>query len=193
MKNILALNLGSGTITFIVIAVIVVFLVLFVISIYNKLVVLRENVRNAMSQIATQIESRWDVITNLIGATSKYSEHEANTLREVIGMRTGVNRNSSASEVIKDDQLFQQAMDRINVVVESYPNLKADSLYINTMNNIDKYENNVRNARMIFNDTVTKYNREILMFPKNIFAGIFGFHQEEYFKHSESKANMPQW
>lgn len=103
MKNILALNLGSGTITFIVIAVIVVFLVLFVISIYNKLVVLRENVRNSMSQIATQIESRWDVITNLIGATSKYSEHEANTLREVIGMRTGVNRNSSASEVIKDD------------------------------------------------------------------------------------------
>lgn len=108
-------------------------------------------------------------------------------------MRTGINRNSSAAEVLKDDQLFQQAMDRINVVVESYPNLKADSLYINTMNNVDKYENNVRNARMIFNDSVTKYNREILMFPKNIFAGMFGFQQEVYFKNSETKADMPQW
>ncbi|MFM1533848.1 LemA family protein [Helcococcus ovis] len=193
MKNILALNLGGGTITLIVIAMVVVFLILYLISVYNKLIALRENVRNSMSQIATQIESRWDVITNLIGATSKYSEHEAKTLREVIGMRTGINRNSSAAEVLKDDQLFQQAMDRINVVVESYPNLKADSLYINTMNNVDKYENNVRNARMIFNDSVTKYNREILMFPKNIFAGMFGFQQEIYFKNSETKADMPQW
>ncbi|MFM1515585.1 LemA family protein [Helcococcus ovis] len=193
MKNILALNLGGGTITLIVIAMVVVFLILYLISVYNKLIALRENVRNSMSQIATQIESRWDVITNLIGATSKYSEHEAKTLREVIGMRTGINRNSSAAEVLKDDQLFQQAMDRINVVVESYPNLKADSLYINTMNNVDKYENNVRNARMIFNDSVTKYNREILMFPKNIFAGMFGFQQEVYFKNSETKADMPQW
>lgn len=172
---------------------IILLLAVFVISIYNKLVYRREYVRNAMGNIAAAIESRWDALTNLISATNKYSEHEASVLKDVTSQRTRVSNTSSPSEIERDETLFNQAMGRINVVAENYPNLKADQVYTNTMNSLNQYEDTVRKSRMIFNDTVTKYNRDILSFPTSIIAGIFGFRQEEYFKNTESKQDMPTW
>ena len=76
---------------------------------------------------------------------------------------------------------------------ESYPDLKALEVYQTTMGNIDKYEMALKNSRMIYNDTVTRYNREIKVFPAVIIAGFLGFREEEYFKSSESKQEMPTW
>ncbi len=173
--------------------VIIVMIVLWVISVYNKLISQREFVRNSMGNIAAQIESRWDAVKSLIEAAKKYSSHEAETLTGITAMRAKVDRTSDPGAVEKDDNLFERAMSQINVVAENYPDLKADRVYIQAMEGVDKYENNVRQARMVYNDTVTKLNRQVQQFPSSIIAGIFGFSQEEYFQSSSDKRDMPQW
>lgn len=178
---------------YIIILIIIAVIAMWAISTYNNLVKEREMVRNSMGQIAAQIESRWDALSSLISATKKYSDHEAEVLENVTAQRSGISKNSNPNDVEKDDNIFSDAISKINVVAESYPDLKASSVYNTTMNKIDEYENNVRHSRMIYNDTVTKLNRAILTFPNSLVAGMFGFHQEEYFSSSESKQNMPSW
>lgn len=192
MKN-LVFAIGAGTIGLIVILALLVMIGLYVMNTYNSLVSMREFVRNSMGNIATQIESRWDALKSMIDATKKYSEHESQVLQDITASRSGVNKNSSAADVKKDDALFEQAISRLNVVVENYPQLKANDLYIKTMDNIDKYENNVRMSRMVYNDTVTKLNRTIQQFPSSIVASMFGFTQSDYFQNTESKKDMPTW
>ena len=178
---------------FIIIGILIVLILIFAVSTYNKLVSQREFVRNAMGNIAAQIESRWDALSNLIEATKKYSDHESKLLTEITSMRAGVSSTSSAADVENDDELFTKAVGRINAVAENYPDLKASDVYMKTMDSVNIYEDKVRMSRMMFNDSVTKYNRQILQFPSNIFAGLFGFTQEEYFKNTESKKEMPKW
>ena len=176
-----------------VILIIIVLIGLWAISVYNKMISQREFVRNSMGNIAAQIESRWDAVKSLIDATKKYSSHEAETLTGITAMREKVDRTSDPASVEKDENLFKKAMNQINLVAENYPDLKADRVYTQAMEGIDKYENNVRQARMVYNDTVTKLNRQIQQFPSSIVAGMFGFSQEAYFQNSSDKRDMPQW
>lgn len=168
-------------------------LILFFISTNNKLVRSREAVKNAMGQIATNIESRWDALSSLISATKQYSEREAETLMDITRARSGITPAASPEDVAKDDELFSRALQGLNVVIENYPELKASGLYQSAMESIDKYENNVRMSRQIFNDTVTMYNRQLKVFPTNIIAGMLGFTEEEYFTATETKVDMPSW
>lgn len=177
----------------IVIIVIIVALVGWGIGLYNKMIGQKEMVSNAMAQISAQVESRWDALTNLISATTKYQTHESETLTNIVQARAGVDRNSSVQDVEKDDAAFAQAMRTIDVVVEQYPDLKAAGVYQTTMASVNTYENNVRQARMVFNDTVTKFNRLIKTFPNSLVAGMTGFKEEDYFESSEEKQEMPQW
>lgn len=172
---------------------IVAVLAIWVIKSYNGLVGLRELVRNAMGQIAANVESRWDALKSLIDATKKYSAHEAETLEKIVKARSGINSGSTATEVEKDQDMFTQAMSRLAVVVEAYPDLKANELYLNTMDKIHIYEQDVKNARMVYNDTVTRFNRALLVFPTVLIGRLLGFTEFDYFKNSESKAEMPSW
>lgn len=189
----MGLSSGFGSIFIVLLLAVVVLVVFWGISVYNRLISSREFVRNSMGNIAAQIESRWDAVRSLIDATKKYSSHEANALTDITAMRAKVDRTSDPSTVERDDALFEQAMGQINVVVENYPDLKADRVYTQAMQGIDKYENNVRQARMVYNDTVTKLNRQVQQFPSSIVAGMFGFSQEAYFQSSDTKSEMPQW
>lgn len=173
--------------------VLVIILVLWVIGVYNRLVQLRERVHNGMSQIAAQVESRWDALTNLIQATKNYQNYEGSTLQNVIEARRPLSPTSSVEEVERDNVQFAQALRSINVVAEQYPDLKASNIYEKTMDSVNQYENQVRHSRMVYNDTVTRYNQEIKMFPGNLVANATGFTEENYFKGSEEKAEMPQW
>ncbi|SDB84453.1 LemA protein [Pelagirhabdus alkalitolerans] len=179
-----------GLILFILLAVVLVF---WAISTYNQLIRAREFVRNSMGQIAAQVESRWDALQNMIEGTKQYAEYEAETLESITSQRASLGQNASVSEVNKDDQLFNQAMGRLMAVGESYPDLKASSVYQETLKNVDRYEQQVRQSRMIFNDTVTKYNRIIQSVPSNIIASLFNFTKESYFENTETKTEMPSW
>lgn len=176
-----------------IILIIIVIIVGYLIFTYNGLVKLREMVDNAMGQIATNVESRWDAVQNLISATQQYSQAEADILRDITQARSGIRPNSSPEQVEKDEELFSQALRSINVVAENYPQLRQSELYQTTMNSVNEYENNVRMSRQMYNDTVTRFNREIKVFPKNLLAGPMGFEEQEYFQSSRQKQDMPQW
>lgn len=176
--------------TIIVIAVVAV-LVLWVISVQRKLVSAEEIVKNAMSQIGVQQSSRWDALTGLVELLKSYNEHEYNTLKDVIAARSNIGSNSSASEAQAQEDLIGKVMMRLNVVAEQYPDLKADSMYVNTMNSVNTYENQVRMSRMTYNDSVTRYNRMIRQIPDSIVASIFRFTEKDYLKEVAAKADMP--
>ena len=151
---------------------VVVLLGLWLMSSYNKLIRLREMVKNAMGQIAANVESRWDALKSLIDATKKYSAHEAETLEKVIQARGSVNSSSSVKDIEADDNMFTQAL---------------------SMDKIDEYEQDVKNSRMIYNDTVTRFNRTMLVFPVVLISRMMGFTEYEYFKNTEEKAAPPSW
>lgn len=166
---------------------------IFLILTYNKLVQQRELIRNAMGQIAAQIESRWDLVSNLIQTAKQYSEHEANLLRDIAVSRSTIGKEADVAEVNQDDRSFNRALGHIMAVAEQYPELKADGVYKHAMTEIKNTEEHVRYARMAYNDCVTKYNRICLTFPSSIAAFLLRFKEGEYFQHQEIKSGMPQW
>ncbi len=168
-------------------------LVLWAVGGYNSLVSSREMVRNAMGQIAAQVESRWDAVQNLIDAAKQYASFEAGTLEEITRQRAALGTAPTVGQVEKDDSLFSSALSRLVALAENYPQLRTSEVYQNAMTAVDKYENNVRQSRMLYNDSVTRYNRTIQQVPTNILAGMFGFAQEGYFQNTAEKAQVPSW
>lgn len=178
---------------YIIILVIVGAIAVWGVGIYNSLITLRERVENAKAQIAAQIESRWDTIKSLIDATKQYSRHEAETLEGVTEKRASVGSTSTINEMENANREFNSVLGRLMAVSENYPDLKASNVYQSTMNSINRFEENVRSSRMIYNDVVTRYNRQTRIFPSSIIAGIFNFEQKNYFEATEEKQEMPSW
>ena len=166
-------------------------LVFWIISAQRSFVVLDENINNAMSQIGVQLSSRWDALTSLLDLTKGYAEHEYKTITESIKERRSITKDSSPDEVSKQENIISEAMGKIMAVAESYPELKADGTYIKTMDAVNQYENMVRTSRLIYNDSVTKLNRAIRMFPASMIASVLGFSKRDYLDAADEKANMP--
>ena len=174
--------------TLIIVAIIVVLLLSWIISVQRRLVAMDENINNAMSQIGVQLSSRFDALTALLDLTKGYAAHEATTLIETIKSRRSViTATSTPQDVLKQEGV----MGRISMVAERYPELKANENYTKCMNAVDSYEKMVRTSRLIYNDSVTKLNREIRMFPVSLLAAPFGFHARDYLEAVEEKADMP--
>ena len=150
-----------------------------------------ENINNAMGQIGVQLSSRWDALTALLDLTKGYAEHEYKTLSDTIKMRTSISSASSADDVNKQENILTEAMGKIMAVAEGYPELKANENYIKTLDSVNQYENLVRKSRLIYNDSVTKLNREIRMFPTSIAAGILHITSRDYLEADDKKADMP--
>lgn len=178
--------------SFIAIIVIAAVIVLWVISTQRRLVVLDENISNAMSQIGVQLSSRFDALTALLDLTKGYAKHESETLIETIKSRRSViTAKSTPDDVVRQEGIISEALGRIAMVTEQYPELKANQTYIKTMDAVQTFENMVRTSRLIYNDSVTKLNREIRMFPVSLIAGILGFNQRDYLEEQASKVDMP--
>lgn len=184
--------MGVGIIFVVIIAVVIIF-VIWAISVYNSFITLRERVSNAKAQIATQIESRWDAVSNLISATKQYEKHESEVLENITEKRASLGRDSSMAEIEENDAQLNNVVGRLIAISEEYPDLKASEVYQSTMESVNKFEDNVRHARMIYNDVVTRFNRQLKQFPTNIIGGMFKFEEQAYFEQSEGKAAMPSW
>ena len=170
---------------------IIVILVLWIISAQRSLVAMDENINNAMSQIGVQLSSRWDALTSLLDLTKGYAEHEYKTITETIKSRRAITRDSSPNDVTAQENIIADAMGKIMAVAENYPALKADGTYIKTMDSVNQYENMVRTSRLIYNDSVTKLNRAIRMFPTSLIANMLGFSIRTYLEAVNEKADMP--
>lgn len=176
----------------IIIALLVVLLAGWVMSTQRRLVVMDENINNAMSQIGVQLSSRFDALTALLDLAKGYAAHESQTLIETIKSRRSViTAKSTPQDVLRQEGVISEALGRISMVAERYPELKADKGYAKCMDAVDSYEKMVRTSRLIYNDSVTKLNREIRMFPVSLIAGMLGFRQRDYLEAREDKADMP--
>lgn len=175
----------------IILIVLLVILVLWAISLQRKLVVLDENVNNAMSGIGVMLSSRWDALVALLDLTKGYAEHEYKTLQDVVAARSAISGKSSAKDVDAQENVITQTLGKIMAIAESYPELRANENYIKTMDSVNQYESTVRKSRLVYNDCVTKLNREIRMFPASIIAGMLGFSSRDYLEAEEGKSQMP--
>ena len=177
--------------TVIIIIAIVAILVLWVISVQRKLVKHEEICKNGLSQIGVQQTSRWDALKALAELTKGYSDYEYKTMTDTIAQRRPITANSTSADANAQENLFTQALSHLNVVVEKYPELKANENYIKTMDAVNTYTNQVRMSQMVYNDSVTKFNQLIRQFPDSIVASLFHFVSRDYLQVNEQKTEMP--
>ena len=179
-------------ITIFIAIVVIVFLALWVISCQRRLAVMDENVNNAMAQIGVQLSSRFDALTTLLDLTREYAAHEPQTLIETIkSCRSVITAASTPNDVLKQECVISEALNRISMVAERHPELKANENYARYMNAVDSYEKMTNTSRLIYNDSVTKLNRELRMFPSSLLGVVFGFRQRDYLEAVEANTDMP--
>ena len=175
-----------------IVIIVVVLLVLWGISVQNKLVRSDELCKNALKQINVQQVSRYDALQALVKLTREYASYEAETLQKVIAERKVTSSAvPTVAEVDANEAALRDIGAKLIAVAERYPEFKADENYRQTMQSIEKYEENVRLSRMTFNDTVTAFNREVRMFPASVIAGLLGFTPREYLAEDTSKKDYP--
>ena len=178
--------------TFIIVIALVVLLVLWVISIQNKLVKSDEICNNALKQINVQQISRYDALQALVKLTREYAGYEAETLQKVVEARKITSSPvPTAAEINANEQALSEIAARLIAVAEAYPELKANQNYQDTMHSIKEYEENVRLSRMTFNDTVTRFNQQVRVFPASLVASMLGFAKREYLAEDVSKKDYP--
>ena len=182
------------TIIIIAVVALVVLLIMWVISVQNKLVKADEISKNALKQINVQQMSRYDAIKALVKLAREYAGYEGETLQKVIAERKITSSpNPTVADINANERALSGLTAQVTAVAEQYPQLKANEGYLNTMKDIKAYEENVRLSRMTFNDTVTKFNNQARMFPGSLVASMLGFAPKEYLADDVSKADFPDF
>ncbi|MDD5039283.1 MAG: LemA family protein [Dehalococcoidales bacterium] len=159
-------------------------LVLWFIAAYNGLVRLRNQVKNAWAQIDVQLKRRFDLIPNLVETVKGYMQHERATLEAVTNARSMVQKVTGASvgERAKAEGELGNALSRLLVVVERYPELKANQNFLALQEELTSTENKISFSRQFYNDSVLRYNNQTQMFPSNLVANMTGFKASEFFE-----------
>lgn len=174
-----------------IILAILVILAFLVMSVYNGLVTMRNRVKNAYSQMDVQMKNRADLIPPLVETVKGSAGHERGTLEAVIKARQQVVNATTPEEAMEANNQLSGALSRLMVVVEQYPDLKANANFQKLMDELKDAEEKIRYSRQFYNDTVQNYNTRIQVFPANIIAGMFGFAAERFFEISESERRAP--
>ena len=167
---------------------------------YNTMVSKEEAVSAAVGNLQTAYQKRADLIPNLVATVKNYAEYESGTLTAVVEARAKATQVTLDAENLTEENLkaFQAAQDemsgalsRLLATVEQYPDLKANQNYLDLQSQLEGCENGIANARRQFNETVQDYNTFIRMFPTNLIAKLFGFHQKPYFEASQDAEKAP--
>ena len=174
----------------IIILVIVVILLLAIIGMYNGLVLARNKVKNAWSQIDVQLQRRFDLIPNLIESVKGYMAHEEGVLTKVTELRSSWANATTVSEKAALDDELTGALKTIMAISENYPDLKANQNFSELQEELRNTENKFAYARQFYNDSVTMYNTKLQVVPTNIIAGMFNFKEEELFKTDSEEARQ---
>ncbi len=167
--------------TFITIAVIGAVILLWIITTQRKLVMLDENINDAMNQIGVQLSCRFDAMTALLEYSKEYAKLESELLIELVqSQRNMITAKSTPDEVMQQEGIIVIALSSIVMAAEKYPELKKNQTYRKTLDAVQTFDNMVRTSCFIYNGSVTKLNREIRMFPVSIISRMLGFRQREY-------------
>lgn len=177
------------------IAVIVIILVLIGVMLvpsYNKFVTAEENVNQSYAQVENQLQRRLDLIPNLVNTVKGFASHEEKVLGDISDARARLAGASGPEEQSAANDELSGALSRLLVVVENYPDLKANQNFIQLMDSLEGTENRIGVARQDYNDEVASFNRQVKRFPGKIVASIFGFDEKEYFKADEAANEAPK-
>ena len=161
------------------------------VSTYNGLVEKQADVENKEAQIQVYLQRRADLIPNLVNTVKAYAAHEEGVYTALAEARAKLNSASSPEEYNEANESFESALSRLLVVVENYPELKADKNFIALQDQLEGTENRLSTARTDYNNAATDYNATIKKFPNVIFAGIFGFEKAELFEASSESQTVP--
>lgn len=193
--------MNKKLITILVIVFIVFFFYIYIKGVFNKMVSMEESINGQWAQVETSYQRRSDLIPNLVSTVKGYAAHERETLEGVIEARSkasSVNINAENMDAASF-QKFQQAQDglssalqKLMVVVERYPDLKANQNFLELQAQLEGTENRISNERRKFNEAVQAFNAQIKKFPNNLFASMFGFKVREYFKSDPAAATAPK-
>lgn len=161
------------------------------VSTYNGLVGKQADVENKEAQIQVYLQRRADLIPNLVNTVKAYAAHEEGVYTALAEARAKLNSASNPEEYNEANESFESALSRLLVVVENYPELKADKNFIALQDQLEGTENRLSTARTDYNNAATDYNATIKKFPNVIFAGIFGFEKAELFEASSESQTAP--
>ncbi|MGX8835514.1 LemA family protein [Amedibacillus sp. YH-ame10] len=159
----------------IVVVVILLGLVGWVVSKYNKFVSTNNKVEEAFSTMDVYLKKRYDLIPNLVETIKGYTKHESETLEKVISARNMAVKAQSMDEKISSEKNFQSMLGPLYAISEQYPNLKADQHFVKLQDELKNIEDEIANSRKYYNAVCVKFNNLVEMFPSNILAGIFHF------------------
>ena len=177
----------------ILLLVLLVVLLLFVVGIYNALVRLRNQVNNAWSQIDVQLKRRHDLIPNLVETAKGYMKHERGTFEAITEARSKAMGANNVSEASKAEGALGEALSKFMLVVENYPELKANQNFLAVQEELTGTENKISFARQSYNDQVLFFNNKIQMFPSNIIANMFSFTKRDFFEiEVEAEREVPK-
>lgn len=179
----------------------VVIVIMWAVGAYNGMVTLDEGVQGKWADVETQYQRRADLIPNLVSTVKGYAAHESETLESVVKARSEASSVKVDPENLTPEQLTEyqkaqsgvsSALGRLMVVVEKYPDLKANQNFMELQSQLEGTENRINVARRDFNEAAKNYNTVIRSFPKNIFAGMFGFEKKAYFEAEKGAETAPK-
>ncbi|MCX8034074.1 MAG: LemA family protein [Thermodesulfovibrio sp.] len=173
-------------------AAIILFIVIWLILIYNRLVRLRIMTEQAWSDVDVQLKRRHDLIPNLVETVKGYASHERSTLEEIVRLRNSAIGATTPEEKIEAENMLTKALRQLFALAENYPDLKASVNFQNLQNELSRIEETISQARRYFNAVVRDYNTAISIFPNNLVAGPLGFSTKVFFETEEEQKAVPQ-
>jgi LemA protein len=174
--------MGPALVILLVLAGLFILFGLAAIGIYNSLVALRNQTKNAWAQIDVQLKRRHDLVPNLVETVRGYATHEQKTLENVISARNQAAGAANVDDRIKAEAGLSGALGKLMVVVEQYPDLKANRNFLALQEELSSTENKIGFARQFYNDATQQYNTKLESFPSNILAGMFHFAPSTFFE-----------
>ncbi|MEM6903030.1 MAG: LemA family protein [Pseudomonadota bacterium] len=167
---------------FIIVLALIGLFVIVAITIYNRLVALRQNCENAFADIDVQLKQRRDLIPNLVNTVQGYAKHEAKVLESVTEARAAAMAGGSIEKQMAAESRVSQALFDLKAVAEAYPDLKADENFQKLQDELSDIENKIAAARRFFNNAIAEFNTAVEVFPAVLFAGVLGFHKRGFFE-----------
>ena len=176
----------------IILIVIIIIILVAIVAIYNGLVTARNKVKNAWAQIDVQLNRRADLIPNLVETVKGYAAHESSVFEDVTAARAGLMNANGVKEIGEANNQLSSTLKTLFAVAENYPELKANENFKELQAQLAQTEDKIAYSRQFYNDSVMMYNNKCQTFPNNIFAGMFGFKEADFFEAAGEARSVPK-